>query len=325
MSKKIIALILSIAALCSVFTVSAMAADYTTKYKAFSQPSTSGDYAYWNGSKVVRASGTTVSEVKWMQAALNYCIVNKGLSATKLDVDGSFGPASKKATTAFQKKYGLSADGSFGPATIKKMISVLSEPTSQANNDWLWPSPSRRTTCGFADNYYHTSHWHRGIDISCSNGTNVYAAKSGTIACVGSDSSRGKYMIIDHGNGYYSEYQHLSSTLKSKGNYVAQGDVIARSGNTGVGGYHLHFEIWNLGSAGRNISNANVPWNSYSQYVNVNPKNQNKVYCTKGSGFTIRQKQGSGIATANLQKTNVSAGSGVVYCFDNYGINYIFK
>lgn len=130
MSKKLMSIILALVALCSIFTVSAFAANYTTDYKSYSQPSTSGDYAYWNGKKVVRASGTTVSEVKWMQASLNYCIKNKGLSANLLDVDGSFGPASKSTTLAFQKKYGLSQDGSFGPATIKKMISILPSPTS---------------------------------------------------------------------------------------------------------------------------------------------------------------------------------------------------
>lgn len=132
MKKKIIALVLAIAALCSVFTVSAMAANYSTNYKAYSQPSTSGDYAYWNGKKVVRAPGTTVSEVKWMQSALNYCVDYKNLNAGKLNVDGSFGPASKAATMKFQSKYGLSADGSFGPATIKKMISVLNTNTKSS-------------------------------------------------------------------------------------------------------------------------------------------------------------------------------------------------
>ena len=93
----------------------------------YDQPENSGDYAYWNGSKVVKSGSTTKNEIKWMQAALNYCIQKEGLSATKLSVDGSFGPASKNATVKFQKAVGLTADGSFGPATIKKMKSVLND------------------------------------------------------------------------------------------------------------------------------------------------------------------------------------------------------
>lgn len=105
-------------------SASASTTSTTTSYSSYTAPSSS-DYAYWDGSKVVKASGTTTSEIKWMQAALNYCIVNNGLSASKLTVDGSFGPSSKTTTTAFQKKFGLSADGSFGSATIARMKEVL--------------------------------------------------------------------------------------------------------------------------------------------------------------------------------------------------------
>ena len=340
--KKIISLLLALLLLCSSLTalgLTAYAANYTSSYWNYTEPS-GADYAYWNGRKMVKHSGTWTTNIKWMQASLNWCIRNKGLNASLLNVDGSFGPASKKATLAFQRKFGLSADGSFGPSTIKRMKDVQkgrypkqasssSASNGTAETSWLWPTDSRRTTCGFADNVYHTKHWHRGIDISCGNKSNVYASKSGTVACVGSDNSRGKYIVIDHGNGYYSEYQHLSSVTKEKGCEVSQGDVIAKSGNTGVGGYHLHFELWNLGTSGKNIKNANTPWNNSSQYVNVNPKNSDKVYCTKSnnksSGLKIGQKQGGGIAKASLTKTANSAGKNVVYCYDNNGITYIFK
>lgn len=131
LSKKTIAVILAVMTLVSVFTMTATTADaanQTTDYASFATPSSS-DYAYWNGSKMVKASGTTASEVKWMQAVLNYFIKNKGLKASLLDVDGSFGPASKKTTTAFQKKYNLTQDGSFGKNTIAKAKSLL--PSSQ--------------------------------------------------------------------------------------------------------------------------------------------------------------------------------------------------
>lgn len=122
--NKIATTMLAIA-ICFTSIISVNAADASTNYSAYSTPSTSGDYAYWNGSRTVKAAGTTVSEIKWMQTSLNYCIVNKGVNTSKLTIDGSFGPACKKATLAFQKKYGLSQDGSFGPNTISKMISVL--------------------------------------------------------------------------------------------------------------------------------------------------------------------------------------------------------
>ena len=329
-ATNIILLVIVFAIMVTLLAVPVSAATtYATDYYTY----TSGTVYYT--SPVMKGT----SAVKYYQRAINYCIVNKGLNTAKLECDSSFGPACEKACIAFQKWanstycYSLSVDGSFGPKSREAMAAILNgtakrrtTTTASTESKWLWPSSSRRLTCAFADSYYHSSHWHRGIDIACSNGSNVYASKSGTIAYVGSDGSRGKYVIIDHGNGYYSEYQHLSTVLKSKGNKVTQGTVIAKSGDTGsAGSYHLHFEIWNLGKSGKSISSADVPWNTWSQYVNVDPKNSDKVYCTSGSGFTIGQKQGSGIAAASLKKTSKSAGSGLLYCTDSYGIEYIFK
>ena len=173
--KKVIAVVLCLITMFSVMSISTVAANYTTSYTSYSTPSNSGDYAYWNGSKVVRASGTTVSEVKWMQAALNYCIKYRGLSGSYLDVDGSFGPASKKATTAFQKAYGLSVDGSFGPSTIKKMKDVLkSSPnnnttTSTAKNDGKITTEMIKAVCdkyGYANGKYWTIYDNNGKKAS---------------------------------------------------------------------------------------------------------------------------------------------------------------
>ncbi len=62
----------------------------------------------------------TGNDVKWVQAALNL-YGNYGL-----DIDGSFGPATRNATMQFQRSIGgLAVDGSFGPATRAKMISWL--------------------------------------------------------------------------------------------------------------------------------------------------------------------------------------------------------
>lgn len=262
MKTKLIALILAIAALCSIFTVSAMAADYSTNYKAYSQPSTSGDYAYWNGKKVVRASGTTVSEVKWMQAALNYCIANKGLNASKLNVDGSFGPASKTTTQKFQSKYGLSADGSFGPATIKKMISVLSDSNSSAKYNLVWPTSAKTITGKYGTHGSTRSNgtrYHSGIDIGSAVGSNCYATADGVVVlCKSSDDAsgtiggRGRYIVIYHSNGNFSSlYEHLNSVSVKVGDTVKAGQKIGTTGNSGwqsKGNHyaaHLHFGLMN--------------------------------------------------------------------------------
>ena len=124
----------------SILAIPSAAASYSSNYSSYNQPE-SNDFARWSGSKVVKGSETSKDEIKWMQAALNWCITNAGLKASKLDVDGSFGPASKAATQAFQRKYGLSVDGSFGPATIAKMKQVLEKKPSTYTNFHQYDSP----------------------------------------------------------------------------------------------------------------------------------------------------------------------------------------
>ncbi len=130
--KKNITKVLSIVlALITVFSTSTIgltaSAAVNTNYPSYDAPENSGDYAYWNGSKVVKSSSTTKEEICWAQSTINYCIANEGLKTSYIAVDGSFGPGSRAATIAFQKAAGLTADGSFGPATIKKMKLILSD------------------------------------------------------------------------------------------------------------------------------------------------------------------------------------------------------
>ena len=91
---------------------------------------------------------------------------------------------------------------------------------------------------------------HKGIDIAVATGTSVMATSGGTVTQAGWQSGYGYVVYIDHGNGVTSRYGHLSKILVKVGQTVSQGDVIARSGNTGNStGPHLHFEIRVNGTA----------------------------------------------------------------------------
>lgn len=85
---------------------------------------------------------------------------------------------------------------------------------------------------------------HNGVDLAVPEGTSVRAAASGTIVQEGWNGGYGISVYIDHGNGYFTRYGHLSETNVYVGQYVSQGEVIAYSGNTGDStGPHVHFEI----------------------------------------------------------------------------------
>lgn len=91
---------------------------------------------------------------------------------------------------------------------------------------------------------YHGYELHTGIDIAVGTGTSVKAASSGVVRQAYYNSSYGNMVLIDNGGGIYTLYAHNSSLLVSAGQKVSQGQVIARSGNTGNStGPHVHFEV----------------------------------------------------------------------------------
>ena len=93
------------------------------------------------------------------------------------------------------------------------------------------------------------SEFHDGIDLVGASGTSIYASKAGTVATTGYDASAGNYVIINHGDGYYSYYLHLSSFAVSTGQSVGQGSLVGGMGTTGNStGVHLHFGIATSGS-----------------------------------------------------------------------------
>jgi murein DD-endopeptidase MepM/ murein hydrolase activator NlpD len=85
---------------------------------------------------------------------------------------------------------------------------------------------------------------HDGLDIINEVGTPVYASAEGTIEFVGRKGDYGLAIDINHGYSLKTLYGHLSKVLVHEGQKVKRGDLIARSGNTGLSdGPHLHYEV----------------------------------------------------------------------------------
>ena len=86
---------------------------------------------------------------------------------------------------------------------------------------------------------------HRGIDFAAPMGTPVLATASGTIVLAGWCSrGTGNCVVIDHGDGWKSQYFHLSRVDVAAGARVGQGQRVGALGSTGRStGPHLHFQI----------------------------------------------------------------------------------
>ena len=121
-------------------------------------------------------------------------------------------------------------------------------PSIIGKGGFAWPMPtSTYITSYFGGRNAPTagaSTYHRGIDIACDSGSHVIAAAAGTVSYTGYMGSGGITVMIDHGDGVFTVYHHLSAYSVTVGEKVEQGQVIAFSGNTGVStGPHLHFGV----------------------------------------------------------------------------------
>ena len=86
--------------------------------------------------------------------------------------------------------------------------------------------------------------FHGGIDIAVPSGTPIRAAKAGKVLSSGWIKGFGRIVTIDHGNGVVTSYAHNSKLLVKAGERVQRGQVICRSGNSGLStGPHLDFRI----------------------------------------------------------------------------------
>lgn len=86
---------------------------------------------------------------------------------------------------------------------------------------------------------------HTGQDMSEACGTSVKAAAAGTVTFAGWHAyGGGNRVVIEHGNGLETTYNHLSAMNVAVGDVVERGTSIALVGSTGAStGCHLHFEV----------------------------------------------------------------------------------
>ena len=88
------------------------------------------------------------------------------------------------------------------------------------------------------------SAYHLGLDFGVSDGTSVKAADGGKVVYAGWMQGYGNTVVIDHGNGLMTLYAHNSELEVKVGDPVSQGQIITRSGHSGLGsGPHLHFTV----------------------------------------------------------------------------------
>ncbi|MGF1759807.1 peptidoglycan DD-metalloendopeptidase family protein [Photobacterium sagamiensis] len=116
------------------------------------------------------------------------------------------------------------------------------------------PIKYRRMSSGFGKRVHPVKGQklrHLGIDLSAKTGTPVRAPADGVVELVRpSKKGYGNLLKINHAYGFMTLYAHLDSFNVKSGDFIHKGDIIARTGNSGIStGPHLHYEVRFLGRA----------------------------------------------------------------------------
>ena len=114
---------------------------------------------------------------------------------------------------------------------------------------WAWPTVSGWTISsgfGYRINPINGAReLHDALDIAIYYGSPIFAANNGVVEKADYNYINGNYVVINHNNGYYSYYGHMSKILVQKGQTVARGEEIGKIGQTGwATGPHTHFAIF---------------------------------------------------------------------------------
>ena len=144
-------------------------------------------------------------------------------------------PKSEEVKKRTAKEY-AQAMKIYGTTTLKNYVKA----------EYIVPMDSKITSSfGKARIYNSTLNgYHSGTDFRAKIGTPIVASNDGKVVLARDRFYAGNSVIIDHGQGIYSCYYHLSEFSVKEGDMVSKAQVIGLSGDTGrITGPHLHFSF----------------------------------------------------------------------------------
>ncbi|WP_330309021.1 MULTISPECIES: LysM peptidoglycan-binding domain-containing M23 family metallopeptidase [unclassified Streptomyces] len=167
-------------------------------------------------------------------------LIHPGLKLTigKKAASGSVTRSSAKTTPSSTKSTTSAAD----TATATTAANTAS---TSSSSGYTLPVEGATVGTGYkVAGSMWSSGYHTGVDFVVPTGTTIKAIAAGTVVSAGWGGAYGNQVVIQHADGQYSQYAHMSALSVSAGQTVTAGQQIGLSGATGnVTGPHLHFEI----------------------------------------------------------------------------------
>lgn len=193
---------------------------------------------------------------KTLYAHLNSFNVKKGQTVSQGDVIGYVGNTGTSTVPHLHFEVHLQ-DKKINPMSVLPQIAgLLTNQESSLGGDLVYSSPIRneelvKISSGYGERIHpihKTKKFHRGVDLVAKLDTDVLAVGAGTVRIVQNEFTPGKgygrYIIIDHEEGFSSLYAQLNSSKVKVGEKVEIGDIIGSVGSSGIStGPHLHLEL----------------------------------------------------------------------------------
>ncbi len=194
---------------------------------------------------------------------IRYFLQNKKYKKSKIKLKKSFleGKATDLANEYIQsaKMSSLEKFKFINETLRKKNEDLLHKIASKVSNEKIvnfkikpfYPLKNAAPVASFGDHRYYyyngklvSESYHLGLDLASIKRAKIIASNDGKVVYTGFNGIYGNMPIIYHGLGLYTLYGHCSSILVNKGDEVIRGDIIAKTGMSGLAlGDHLHFGI----------------------------------------------------------------------------------
>ena len=208
------------------------------RYPFFKKPNDGGYYAFVPTSYYQKPKATKATIVYIIDGSKHYI-------STPIDiVDGHY--KSEKLTVNPKKaKFDKAARNRIAKESkeAKKIYTTYTQ-TLYIKEPFSFPLHSKITSAFGNKRLFNGSlkSYHSGTDFRAKTGTPLIAANRGKVVLVKNRFFAGNSVIIDHGQGIYSGYYHMSKFAVKVGQMVEKGEVLGYAGATGrVTGPHLHY------------------------------------------------------------------------------------